>query len=420
MDALFALVIIGSSALGLLLLASPRRARGVRMRTAALGIGVCAAALLFGEDARAPLPVSWLPGQVPASLVLAAPAQYLVVGLLIWAALSLWQSADLPPPKRVTYGPGLTLITCSLTIFALTVDHFLLRYIALELVALVVAVCMTVALPAYRGFALLWRAYLPWRLAGEGLLLSILMLDRETGTLSIYGALGGAEGLAQSSLVVVGLGAGLAAWVKLGLPPYHGWLLDGAKGPKDLWPIGNALPLLAAYLLHHFADVVTSLRLWGGAILTAAALLLLTAWLSSRQSRGRFTPAGLAYEWWPVWHGALALPMVALGLGRAYLVTFLPLRYALSHYLPAPEEVASPRRAERVDAQARRPTVVRLIVRLEYWLQGLNDVFVDAVQALSRRIQALHGGRLRANLLWATLAVAGIILLAALTWGGLG
>ena len=395
MSVLLALLLIGCFALGVALLLWPKRTGLFLTRLVALPLGIGGLGLLLADDVRVCLPVQWLPEQVPAGLTLTGSARYLVAGILAWAVLSLWQHNDLSPPAWSGYGPGLMLVTSALTIFAVTIDHFLLRYVALELVALVTAACLAVALPAYRGSALLWRAYLPWRLGGGVLLLSILVLERGTGTFSITGAVSGALDLAPWPRMVAGAGAAIAAWVKLGLPPFHGWLIDGAKAPRVLWPIGNVLPLLGAYLLYRFQHVLASPGVWLGMTLLASAPVAAGLWHSGRVGSASVGLAGLAREWWPVWHGALAFPAVALGLGSWYLATFVPVRLALGAWLWRQDtESATGRGAPQGRASLQLSGLLRLAAAMTARLDGALDIGLTVY--LSRfvvnvAVPAMHG-----------------------------
>lgn len=449
MSVILPLLLIGCLALGVALLLWPKRAGLFSTHLAALPLGIGGLGLLLVDDVRVRLPMQWLPDQVPAGLVLTGSARYLVAGVLAWAVLSLWQHNDLSPPAWPSYGPGLMLITSALTILAVTIDHFLLRYVTLELVALVTAACLAVAFPAYRGAPLLWRAYLPWRLGGAALLFSILVLERGTGTFSIADALSGALDLSPGPRMVAGVGAAAAAWVKLGLPPFHGWLMDGARAPRVLWPIGNVLPLLGAYLLQRFQYVLAPPGGWIGVTLLAGAPVAAGLWHSERVGGMSVGSAGLAQRWWPVWHGALAFPAVALGLGSWYLATFVPVRLALGGWLwhrGAESATALDTRQDKTSGQL--PELMRLVAAavarleggmdafatghpsrfvvnvaapamhgVERWLEALVDETVAGIGILSARVQRWHTGRLRINLLWAVFALSGVVLAALIIWG---
>ncbi len=430
-------------ALGVVLLLWPSRTARVVTRAAILVAAIGALGLLLAQDVQVPLPVEWLPEQAPAALTVTGSARYLVVGVLAWAAISLWQHGDLSPPALSGRARGLMLITSALAIFAVTIDHFLLRYVALELVALVTASCLAIGLADYRSARLLWRAYLPWRLGGSALLLSILVLERETGTFNIAGALAGALELPPWPRLVAGGGAALAAWVKLGLPPFHVWLLDGARAPRVLWPAGNVLPLLGAYLLYRFHDVLALPGVWPSLILlTGVAVAGGLRW--RRADRTLAGPSGLAREWWPVWHGALAVPALALGLGSWYLATFVPLRLALGAWswhqdaqttaergMPKGRASVPPARllrlgatlAARLDVWLETVWTVHLprwvanvaapgMYRLERGLEALLQRVVEGVGAFSAHVQRWHTGRLRSNLRWVVLALSGVVLAA--------
>jgi hypothetical protein len=450
MGVVIGLAQLGCFALGGILLLLPRRAQAIATRLIALALIVGGLGMLLAEGVDVPLPLPWLHEQEPAALVVTGPAHYMVAGILAWAAVGLWQHNDLSPPVRSGYGPGLMLVTSALTIFAVTIDHFLLRYVALELVALVTAVCLAVALPAYRGPALLWRAYLPWRLGGGALLLAILVMERGTGALNIVAALSGALHMAPATRLVAGAGAAVAAWIKLGLPPFHGWLIDGARASRVWWSLGNVLPLLGAYLLYRFQYVLAAPGVWLGiTVLAGAPIAVGLADAPRIAGRARVDVWAMAREWWPVWHGALAFPAVGLGLGPWYLATFLPARLALATWAsrrdaePATEPTIGRERpvaampawlrmavatAARLDGglDALVTThLARLVVHgvapamhdLEQRLDALLHGVVHGVAVVSTRLQRWHTGRLRTNLLWTLIALGGVVLAALMAWG---
>lgn len=469
MGTLLAALVMASLGLGLLLAGGGRFAPVRRVgRVAALVMGGAAVPLLFGQGAHWPLPFRWPPGPGPAALELAAPGVYIVVGLFVSTVAGLRWGTDRSPPRALPQGFGLAPLTCGLVVVAVTIDQFLLRYVALELVALVTAASLYSTLPAYHHGAPVWRTYLPWKLGDDALLLAILIMERATGTFHIQGALEGALLLHSTQrLAVVGCVA-LAAWVKLGLPPFHGWLLDAgaAPPPPQLWQATAGLPVLGAYLLYRFHGVIGSLGLWpalaGVGVLAAAGPTL------AAMGRERRVPST---AWWPVWHGALAFPCAALGLGRWYLIAFVPVRVLLaapsvrgriattpagvpSARLPAPLAFAVDV-ARVIDIQVlgrgigalgalvhgRAADLARAIdarvlggatgalaglvhehgaaqaARVERRLHAANARAAELAHAFAGHLQRRHAGRLRGNLLWAVFGLLGVVLAAMLSRG---
>jgi len=291
---------------------------------ASVGIGVL---LLATRRYRRGLAVAWIPGGGAIGLGLGPPGIYLAIGVFWTLALTLASSAERSPPcPAASRWPGLAFLFCSLVVAALTLNHFLARYVALELVVLCTILVFLVDTPLIRHGFPLWRRYLCFRIGDAGLTVAILLLWRFTGTFDIETMLANGLLMPLERQVLVLLGGLLAVWVKVGLPPFHGWMLDSSALSQDrrAWLAGVALPILGAYLLYRFGPWLVAVSILRVAVAVAGLLILL--WLCVKGALGQLADAGPR---WLIGHGAVALMLVGTPLMNAYLLTFIPVRLGL-------------------------------------------------------------------------------------------
>ena len=266
--------------------------------------------------------VEWLPGTGPMGLTTDASGLYAALVTTCGAFLVLLgttpHSAKCPPLAR-----AVTLLALAATNAAFLTDHFLARYVALEIVALCVALAPLVELRNTAGIRLATSNYLLLRLGDAGLLAAILILRGASGTLSIGPALeaGGALGAARLGWVVAGFV--LAAWVKLGGWPLHLWSQSGRRLTlaSQAWLYAIVVPSLGAYLLYRvtpllaLAGPLRTAALWLGA--GGAALATLIA-LTQADPRSALIYVGAG-------QGGLALFVAAAGVKPAIWVGLLAL-----------------------------------------------------------------------------------------------
>ncbi|MEA3375810.1 MAG: proton-conducting transporter membrane subunit [Chloroflexota bacterium] len=280
--ALFSLPFLASVGISLLLRRSPGTARVVGL-VASGATALCATALLplAGDDPT--LVIQWLPGTGPMAFGLATTSLYAAV-VTIWAAFL----ALLGTTSAETETPPLALAMMLLALAAASVafltEHFLARYVALEVVALSIALAPLVELTGDEGGRGFWLVYVILRLGDVGLLTAILILFDASGTLEITPALEAASTLSGARLGWVVFGLVLAGWVKLGNCPLHVWISWGqALSPNtQAWLFATVMPNLGAYLLYRVTPLlspsaaVQTLLLWlaAGAAMLAALIAL--------------------------------------------------------------------------------------------------------------------------------------------------
>lgn len=288
---LVALPLLASALVGVALRGS--RSLSVRHLTlAATGLTVLCALALLPRVADGPaLVVDWLPGTGSMGLTTSATALYAVLVTAGGAFLVLFgtasQSAEHPPLSQ-----AVMLLALAGTNVAFLADHFLARYVALEVVALCVALVPLVEVRRPVGIRLASTSYLLLRLGDAGLLAAILILWSASGTLSIDPALKVAVGSVEGSGVLAGghlwlavAGFMLAVWVKLGGWPFHLWsqIGRGLGSASQAWLYATVAPNLGIYLLYRVTPLLTvagplrTAALWlgvGGAVV--AALIALT------------------------------------------------------------------------------------------------------------------------------------------------
>lgn len=411
-----------SLALGVvLLLLRQRMAKPGRLALmAALVLTLLSVILLFAGQVDTGQGLVWIPGLDPISLMWSSPASYLVVLIFVVLSLSFWLAARKSPEALSGAVAGIALVGTALAIAALTVDQFLARLVALDLIGLLTAIALLRSdLPAERPKQFLKR-YLTFKLGDEALLLMVLWLGNVTGSFRIDVMLASAP-WASATGTAMGFVGLLAAWVKLGLPPFSFWVAEGlrSKLPERHLIVNGGLPLLGAYLLYRMQPAFAAsgslgvLRLLAFLAAMAVALSVL---------RRRHAPAA-----WCTLHSALALALVGTGAFRWYLIAFVPVRLGLSLWASARAPVMAPADAGMVDiwmdkgARAVAAFFMGLPAWLDRWLeQGLVMGFLRWLAEHTHRTASLlsqhHTGRLRRNLLWTTAALLVLVALGGVLW----
>lgn len=416
MKDLLAILTLASIALGFVFLAW--RGRESAARIASLGLLALAAPLLWQVDRGKGMSWTWIPHIAPFSFDLSAPGVYLAMMTVGSLALTLQESTERPPPRsRQALLWGLNYLLCGFAVAALTVDQFLVRYALLEMVVLCGLLFFILEPDEPAGKFPLWRRYLQFRLSDVALLLGILWLHRTTGTFVIEETLTGASRLASEQRLPILLGGTLAAWVKLGLPPFQGWLLDSARLGRrsQAWLAGTAWPVLGAYLLYRLAPLITEtqpLRLFY--LLSGSLILVLALYKSLKASE----PARRV-SWILAAHGALMPILSGTSTMRPYLLTFIPIRLGLCWLRPRESS------RELLPTETNAGTVAvepdPWACMLAKWasaaehvvLEGLNRGVARLLLEIGVVLRAHHDGRLRRYILW---ACAGLVALVAATW----
>ena len=258
---------------------------------AATGVTALSSAVLLPQPTDAPVVmVDWLPGAGPMGLTATASGLCAILVTAASAFLVLLGTAS----RSEDYSPfQLVPIPAALGAagVAFLADHFLARYVALEIVALCVALAPIFEVHDPERARLAWITYFTLRIGDAGLLAAILLLQDAGGTLRIAPALEAGSTLDAASLAWVVAGFVLAAWVKVGGWPFHVWGQTGQRLslPSRAWLFATLPPALGAYLLYRtmpllvLAGPLRTATLWlgGGGAVVAALIAMTRASLSA-------------------------------------------------------------------------------------------------------------------------------------------
>jgi hypothetical protein len=432
-----------------------RRAVGLTAGSVAL----CALGLLPFAGQTPPLSMTWLPTAGTLRLSLGTTSLYSIAATAL-AAAALFVLPTIGSGVRGRTG-GLLLLALAAGNLAFLADHFLLRYVALEVAGLCIAAAPLLAGSGRARFGQATHVYVLLRLGDAGLLVAILLLGR-AGTLEIAPALANFAALEGAAAWVVG-GFFLAVAVKLGLWPFHTWMAPGALPSRSAhaWLYATLMPNLGLYLLYRVAPLPAASPLLRTALLGAGLVSgLITAWALWRRPEPSLRAArltallhslvwclALLLEAKVAWWGLLALSAVRLPL---YLRS--PRPEAADGRVPAAEPAldGNLRRLARwiyggVETGGLERLVVGVsagLVGVARWLythvergmldqglesltqrtvavteetyvvleqRGLEGLFHTVARTLlagSARLRRWHTGRLRVNLWWLILSLA--------------
>lgn len=292
-------------------------------------VALCAAMFaLIGEGTS--FAFTWLPGIGPMSLSLGSSS--LLAAAATAAALSA-TALIVEPPSPLAGGVALLALASGNVSFL--AGHFLLRYVALEMVGLLIAGAPL--LPQHprdhaatgRGTQAAW-VYLLLRLGDAGLLTAILMLWTFTGTLAIGPALEAGMAMGRGAQAWAAGGFLLAVAVKTGLWPFQAWVRSAERLDRlvETWLYATLMPNLGLYLLYRVGPWIgASPRLRWIAVGVGGLMGVVTFLTgSSRERRGRQparTMAGIGavlgcaamgLDYRIAWWGLLVLSMARLPL----------------------------------------------------------------------------------------------------------
>ena len=353
-------------------------------------------------------------GQTPwgssVGLVFAAPSSWLVAGVY-WAVVvaylaPIWLPHADGPPARIALGWGLCGATCA----GLLVNDLLARVVILDVVSvLVVLLLLMSSSPGRSRLAALWH-YAMLRLGDMAFLLIALFLGGLAGTLSISTAFGLAAELGGvQRLLLIGAGL-LAVWIKMGLAPATGWLCAASclPAPERALLLSAGLPLLGAYLLLRLQPALTPTGSSAQVAWAIAGLLALPSLLEIVR------PGQKPIVRWLTLHSVLAIVACLTQRLDLYVLTFVPLRMVIC--LAAREKAPHTDRLDASDPFG-MPRGLRALAGAA---AGIEALLENGVSALGRaphqigvRLQRVHSGKLRLNLLWPVLGLL-IVLLALL------
>jgi formate hydrogenlyase subunit 3/multisubunit Na+/H+ antiporter MnhD subunit len=319
-----------ASGLIVTILRRPLAARCAALAAVAL-TALCAVVLASYAPDASLIIAEWLPGAGSMGLTAGASGLYAALATTLGLILILPSASASPTATAVL------LLALAGTNAALLADHFLLRYVALEVAALCILLApaaekstLTAKSPTPTVDASVRGGYLLLRLGDAGLLAAILTLWHAAGTLRIDPALEAGRTLAATNLNWALAGLVLAVWVKLGGWPFHSWSRTGRRLSlaSQAWLYATVVPNLGAYLLYRitpllaYAGPIQAAALWMGAI---GALLAALLALAQREPRAAMIHAGAT-------QGGLMLIVAAAGVKSAVwleLLALTPLRLLL-------------------------------------------------------------------------------------------
>lgn len=309
-------------------------------------------ALLGWADSDLALSIHWLPGTGRMDIGLGATGLYAALVTTGGCALALLGART----GRSSRSSALALLAVAAAHVAFLAEHFVARYVALEIVALCIALAPLLELSSAQtaasdtGGRMSRMVYLVLRLGDVGLLTAILALWSATGTLDIAPALEAGQALDPAILNWVVAGFLLAVWVKVGGWPVHLWQQVGERlSPfSHSWLYATLMPNLGLYLLYRVTPLlVQSAPLQRAAYWIGAASAVLAAILALATARPN--PRG-ACVYIGAAMGGLALVLAAAGLKTAVWMTILvltPLRlllYLAGDFAPAGDAAEAGRR----------------------------------------------------------------------------
>ena len=438
---------------------------GIRW-TISLTAGVtalCALGLLSFVGQSPPFSLTWLPTAGPMHLHLATTSLYAMAATAAAAAVVYLMVgvADSGPGTSAT--GALALIALAAGNLAFLSGHFLLRYVALEVVGLCIAAAPLLEQGGRERFIHAGWVYLLLRFGDAGLLTAILLLGAESGTFEIGAALDAVATLPTHIQIWITLGFFLAVAVKIGLGPFYAWIDSGRRLARStyIWLYATLMPNLGLYLLYRVAALPATVRPLHSTllILGVGAGMLTLFILTQRPSPARLPTRSaslLATLLWCAallgdsklaWWGLLGLTLIRLpfylGLPRRekpageaakspwehwdQSMTQLAQRLRgdveegvlersqsalagglseTARYLHTTIEIGIFERGLEALASGLSATATYLHTTIER--QGLEGLLRQAVRTTrqgSQQLQGWHTGRLRANLWWVILCI---------------
>ncbi|MFP4394441.1 MAG: proton-conducting transporter membrane subunit [Anaerolineales bacterium] len=395
--------------------------------------------LLFFAEQVPPFTFTWLPTAGPMRLSLATTSLYAVIATAMAVAIVylIGSAADMGP--RPSYSGVLALTALAAGNLAFLSAHFLLRYVALEVVGLCIAAAPLLEEGGRERFVHAGWIYLLLRFGDAGLLTAILLLGAKTGAFEISAALEAVATLPVYVQIWINLGFFLAVAVKIGVWPFYAWIDSGRRLARNtsLWLYATLMPNLGLYLLYRVAALPTLLPETalplhtiflifgvGGGMLTLFAL-------TQRPSAARFPARSVALLTTLVWCAALLgggkvawWGLLALSLVRLPIYLAAPHKEEEDLEAPAPTWERWDQQIERVAHRIRDDvestlergldlmaggisTAARYLYNVieQQSLEGLLREVVRKTLQAGRQLQNWHTGRLRANLWWVILCL---------------
>lgn len=222
----------------------------------------------------------WLSfSRTPLLLFLAA---VLTLGILLFAVKQ--QEGRLSRIEAV-----LLNVTLAFGFAAFFSGQFLMRYISLEMVGLIAALSTLEWTEERISLARFHEVFILLRLGDLSLLISILLLWVDSGTLNIEEMIGAAVGIPGNRQIWIIAGVIAAAAIKLAVWPFWAWLrcAESKKQRPTYWISAILVPSLGMYLLYRFVPLIKVQLGYQISLALVAFVLMILPWLLRRAKRIR-------------------------------------------------------------------------------------------------------------------------------------
>jgi hypothetical protein len=237
-------------------------------------------ALLAAETATAPKALCLFTHPSAGAMCVLAEASSLRLSALLCLLLAALIAARVNTLALNPLQASFLFASLSAGCLALLAEHFLLRYIALELAAIWLLIELFLAL---QGDDAQMRssisAFINLRVGDVGLLIAIFLMFSAGGSFIITDSLEAATQLDAGSQALAGTGLVLACWVKLGAWPLNGWarIGEGLHASLFSWFCRLLIPMLGGYLLYRSGVFIASIPGFGSVLLLAASVCALAS-----------------------------------------------------------------------------------------------------------------------------------------------
>ncbi len=253
---------------------------------------LAAGVAVFISDSTSTLAFTWQPNAGPMQIIFDRSSIVMVilvtVALLIGSVLNAQHASPINSIQQ-----GLVFFAYTAAVVALTADHFLLRYTALEFAGL--CVVGSVFAKGYQQDQPDWgnviKVFLNFRLGDIALLSAILLLQAESGTFKIGPSIEAGTQAQYTLRLVASLGMLVAVWVKSAIWPLDRWAQAARRLPPILrtWYVDLLMPALGAYLFYRVSPLLQTIDHLPSMIIIMSILSLLTKTFVAHLSRERIS-----------------------------------------------------------------------------------------------------------------------------------
>jgi len=227
--------------------------------------------------------------EAPITFSISNTGVLLFAGLLLALGALYW--VDLKKDRPLTdYTSVLLHLSLSSGFLALMSGQFMIRYIALDLVGLFVALSILTSFKEANILKRFISVFQFLRLGDLCLLASILLINAYAGTLDISRMISAAVEMPASSRIWVLLGFSFAILIKLAIWPLGIWLRhvhETVTGVSS-WMSGFLMPVLGYYLLYRILPILEADHVFQRVVLFSGLGLFILIVLVKWQTRTRY------------------------------------------------------------------------------------------------------------------------------------